>query len=148
MLISAISHDKLTSSSTKENNAKFSSQMAHDWIVFPFLPLLLLCFVQLYLSMPVKLRFSANVVRLPCLKNGWFCNSIIFGRSSAYLQLHKNFRHSKHTVWEIFIFDIPFHTNLSEFVKMITKLSFSINLVGLVRKIVINIRGAASWGCW
>lgn len=52
-------------------------------------PLLLLTFVQLYLSIPVKSRFSARVVRFACLKNGWFCNSTIFGRSSGYLFIRK-----------------------------------------------------------
>lgn len=41
--------------------------------------------VQLYLSMPVKLKFSANVVRFACLNNGWFCISTMFGRSSGNL---------------------------------------------------------------
>lgn len=42
------------------------------------------------------------------------------------------------------IFHVPFHTNLRKFMKMITKLSLSINLVGLVGEIVVNVRSAAS----
>lgn len=60
------------------NRAVFDEQM--KYVNLPELSL-----VQLYLSMPVELKFSANVVRLACLNNGWFCSSTIFGRSSGYL---------------------------------------------------------------
>lgn len=42
-------------------------------------------FVQLNLSIPVKLKFSANDVRLHCLKNACAWSSSTLGRSSEYL---------------------------------------------------------------
>lgn len=38
---------------------------------------------------------------------------------------------------------LPFHTNFRKFMKMIGKLSFSVDLVGLIGKIIIDIRCAA-----
>lgn len=37
---------------------------------------------------------------------------------------------------------LPFHANFGEFVKMIGKLSFSVHLVCLIGKVVIDIRCA------
>lgn len=47
-------------------------------------------FVQLYLSISVRLKFSASDVCLHCLKNGWHCRSCTVGRSFGYLKSTKN----------------------------------------------------------